>query len=311
MSPRGAGARAAAAERDRVIRVAQREMQVVQHHDDRLGAAARQRGHRVERGDLLAEVEMRRRLVQQQQRRILREERGQREAPPLAPGQRARVARVEAGETECRERVRARVDIRRRFPLPAREVRMAADERGLQHRRREESRRCPAAGSPRRRARSRRPRAASGVPSYAISPAAGGREPGERRDERRLARAVRPDDDPALAGAHVEVEPGDERAARDRQRETPARQPGRFVRHERPRVQQREEHRDADERGDHPDGQLDRRGDRCAPACPRARSSAPPASALAGQQQALIVADHEPQRMRDDETDEARRCRRS
>ena len=116
-----------------MIGVAQREMQVVQHHDERRAALARERRQRVERGDLLPEIEVRRRLVEQHQRRVLRDERRERDAAPLAAGERAHVARLEAGEAEARERGARAVDVGRGFPLPAREMRMPADERGLEH----------------------------------------------------------------------------------------------------------------------------------------------------------------------------------
>ena len=76
---------------------------------------------------------MRRRLVQQEQRRILRDERREREAPPFAAGERSRIAPVEAGESEGRQRRARPLDIGGRFPLPAREMRMPTDERGLEH----------------------------------------------------------------------------------------------------------------------------------------------------------------------------------
>ena len=60
-------------------------------------------------------------------------------------------------------------------------------------------------------------------------------ESGERRDERRLAGAVWTDDRPAFAGAHVEIESGDERASSYRQREGATRKTGCVARHARPR----------------------------------------------------------------------------
>ena len=80
----GADARAAIAERDRVIGEARREMQIVEHHDDRLAALARERRHDVERRDLLAEVEVRRGLVEKEDLRVLRDERGERQAAAFA-----------------------------------------------------------------------------------------------------------------------------------------------------------------------------------------------------------------------------------
>jgi hypothetical protein len=81
-----AAVRAAAAERNRVIGETRGEVQVVEHHDDRPAALARERRHDLQRRDLLAEIEMRRWLVEQEELRVLGDERGVREAPPLATG---------------------------------------------------------------------------------------------------------------------------------------------------------------------------------------------------------------------------------
>jgi len=61
-----------------------REMKIVQHHDDRLAALARKRRHDLQCSDLLTEIEVRRRLVQEEDLRILRDERGEREPASLA-----------------------------------------------------------------------------------------------------------------------------------------------------------------------------------------------------------------------------------
>ena len=79
--------RAAAAERDRVVGVAQREMEVVQHHDDGLAVVMRKARDHVERGDLMDEVEMRRRLVEQDEVGVLRQDGRQRDPAPLAAGE--------------------------------------------------------------------------------------------------------------------------------------------------------------------------------------------------------------------------------
>ena len=99
-----------------MVGVAHREMEVVQHHDDRLAAVGRYRRQHVERGDLVDEIEMRRRLVEQHELGVLRDDRGQRDPAALAAGQRAHVAAAsKSGEAEARER-RARASDSAAFP---------------------------------------------------------------------------------------------------------------------------------------------------------------------------------------------------
>ncbi len=104
-------ARAAAGKRDDVIRVAHREMELVQRHDDRLALGARQRGQRVERRDLVAGIEMRGRLVEQHQAGRLRHQRRQGDAPALPARERAHVARRELRDAEPRQRRAGALDV--------------------------------------------------------------------------------------------------------------------------------------------------------------------------------------------------------
>src|ERR1043165_6497497 len=80
-----------------------------------------------------------------------------------------------------------------------------------------------------------RPERGDGFAVVANLAGVGRLETGERAHERRLARAVRSDDDPHLALPHIEIEPRDERAGRDGVRKAAARK-FRNVRHERTRL---------------------------------------------------------------------------
>ena len=162
---------------------------------------------------------------------------------------------------------------------------MAADERDLEHRRGKVVDAVLRAGTPRRRARSRAASVASVAAVVARSrPASGAAQSGERAQQRRLAGAVGPDDRPALAGAR----------RRSRARGTacgPAIASGELAAGESaaarahrapPRASSNRNSRHADQRGEHADRQLQRARPACAPACRRATSSVPPASAAAG-----------------------------
>jgi hypothetical protein len=195
----------------------------VQHHDDRPAVVARQRAHRVERGNLLAEIEVRRGLVQEEQRGILRHERRQREAPPFAAGERSRIARRRARRGRTPTALPAPARHRRPTPTasardagcrPTSAVSSTGGGEVIDAVLRQES------ADPRALAR-----AECGERRSVVGDLAGSRgpEPGERGDERGLAGAVRPDDGPALARAHVEIEAGGECPSRDRQRQAAAR----------------------------------------------------------------------------------------
>ena len=69
-------------ERDEVVGVARGEVEVVQHHDDRGAATGVEVGEQVEHLDLVGDVEVGRRLVEQQQVGALRQ--GHRDPDPLA-----------------------------------------------------------------------------------------------------------------------------------------------------------------------------------------------------------------------------------
>ena len=111
---------------------------------------------------------------------------------------------------------------------------MAADERGLEHRRGKEiDRVLREIAAPQRTLARPEPRKRRTVVGNLAR--RGSEEAGERCDERRLPGAVRADDRPAFAGADVEIESGDERAPPDREREAAACETRRGSAHDRPR----------------------------------------------------------------------------
>jgi len=168
----------------------------------------------LEHGDLMIEVEVGERLVQQIQARLLRQQRGNGQALALAAGERVHLAAAEAGEVHRRQRLARDALVLLPFPVPAAEVRMAADQRRLQHGRLEGievSLRQQAAqlGGAARIQRgivlaAERNRAGLGLT-----------QAGQCRQQRRLAGAVAAEDGHPLAGGEVEAEPGGDAHAAD------------------------------------------------------------------------------------------------
>src|SRR5438270_4085047 len=78
---------------------------------------------------------MRRRLVQQKEKRILYEERGDRDPATLASGKRSHIAPFEPFEAYRNEGVPRELDIAARLVLPPRKLRVTSDQHGLEHRR--------------------------------------------------------------------------------------------------------------------------------------------------------------------------------
>ena len=83
-----------------MVGVARREVEVVQHHHDRGAAAGVELGEQVEHLDLVGDVEVGRRLVEQQQVGALRE--GHRDPHPLALAARQLVDRAVGEVDRCR-----------------------------------------------------------------------------------------------------------------------------------------------------------------------------------------------------------------
>ena len=106
LARRAGGVHPAVAQRDEVVGVAARLVEVVEHHHDRAAALAHEVVEQVEHVDLVREVEERRRLVEQEDLGLLRERHRDPRALALAAGElveRARrVGRSIAGGGERR-----------------------------------------------------------------------------------------------------------------------------------------------------------------------------------------------------------------
>ena len=155
---------------------------------------------------LVGEVEVRRRLVEQQQRRVLEQRGRERDALALAAGERLHVAVGEVGEEQAAEDALDLADRSRRSSgaAPA-GVAPVRERRGLAHRRRK--RIGPELRAPGAPVGERRRRPVGELDAVDADRAGGDRkDAGERREQRRLAGAVRADDDPALAGGDAQVE---------------------------------------------------------------------------------------------------------
>ena len=189
---------------------------------------------------------MRRRLVEQQQAGSCATSAAsatRRRSPPDSVRDVARRRPARPNRASARARTRCR----RRTPTASGRVRMAADESGLEHRGREESRRSPAARNPPLHCPRARAQRSDRHPVVRDRARGGRAQPGECAQQRRLAGAVGADDRPALAGAHVEVEAGAQRAIGDREREPAAGEARRASRSSRrPRASKKKERRHAD-----------------------------------------------------------------
>ena len=120
-------------QQQRLVAEMRRQIDVVQHHDQRglfvADAAADQFQHR----DLVVEVEMRQRFVEQIDARLLHQQGGQRHALAFAAGQRVDRTLRQIGQPQRRQRLARQRFVRRAFPVPARQMRVAADQHGFQH----------------------------------------------------------------------------------------------------------------------------------------------------------------------------------
>jgi len=157
---------------------------------------------------------MRRRFVEEEERRALQQRGGDRDALALAARERLHVARDEGRELQAIEDALDLVVVAHAVVEQCTDAEVAPtrERRRLAHGRGE--RVGPELRAPRapRREERRPPRRERDAVDTDAS--AGEREDaGERGEQRRLAGAVRTDDDPALAGLDAEVEPLDEGAA--------------------------------------------------------------------------------------------------
>ena len=106
----------------------------MQDHDRRLVARTDRGRELFEQRQLMRQVEVARRLIKEEQSRLLSQQRSERYAPPLAARERAHVARFGACHVCRRQRVARDANVVRAFPLPSRKMRMPADQHGFEHR---------------------------------------------------------------------------------------------------------------------------------------------------------------------------------
>ena len=168
-----------------------------------------QRAHLVQHAEelqLVADVEVRRRLVEQQHPRLLRQAAGQRRELPLAGRERARAAARPAGAMPVCSSARATAASSVGVERPERAaVRIAAERHALRDR-------SARPGPPPRdvtsasaRASASRGHSASGRPQSRTSPAAGSSRPASARTSVDLPAAFGPTSDERLAGVEREA----------------------------------------------------------------------------------------------------------
>ena len=116
---------------------ARRQVEVVHGEQHALRAIARQPDQVLQHQHLVMQVQVRHRLVQKQQRRILGNQRRQRHALALAAGKREHIALLESGEIHRAQGSHCELAIVLAFPLPARKIRVASEHHALQHARAE------------------------------------------------------------------------------------------------------------------------------------------------------------------------------
>ena len=145
------------------------------------------------------------RLVEQKQLWLLCQQRCERDAPPLASRKRAYVARLGARHIGSGKRLARDPQIVCAFPLPARKMRMAADEHGFEHGCGE--RVAVVLQEQAAQARNVAARECSQGLSTKLDRACRRiAQSGEGVQQRRLARAVATQDRPALSGQHCKIE---------------------------------------------------------------------------------------------------------
>ena len=174
-------------------------------------ALARQAPQVLEHGHLVVQVEVRHRLVEQQQRRILRQQRRQPHALAFAAGQRGDVVVGQRAQVHRVQRGMRDAAVVRALPGPAAQVRMAAEQHhvgdagaeGIVLRLRQQAALA--------RQLAHRP---VGQRLALEHDASGTRraQPGQRVQQRGLAAAVGPQHAPQFAAMHLQVEGVDQRA---------------------------------------------------------------------------------------------------
>src|SRR5688572_30358538 len=120
-------------EQQRLVGIASGEADVVEAHDDG-PSRVREPAADFEHDDLMPRVELLDWLVEQVDRRILREYGGHGQPAALAAGKGPDIALIELREIDIGERLPRDIAIAVTFPLPEIDVRMAPDEYGVKHR---------------------------------------------------------------------------------------------------------------------------------------------------------------------------------
>ena len=109
------------------------ETDVVQAHDHG-SAGVREPPENPQHVELMLRIQLVYRFVEQEDGRILGEDRGDREPPPLTARQRCNVAVFEAGEIDRSQGTLCGCTVVRAFPGPEIEVWVTPDEHGLERR---------------------------------------------------------------------------------------------------------------------------------------------------------------------------------
>src|SRR5262249_37993759 len=144
-----------------------------------------------------------------------------------APGKGWHIARFGFRELNCCERGARDLIILRRFPLPARKMRMASDQRRLQHRR--GKRIIVVLRQNRAHARELATAPLAERPSGEVDATLGrDTQPSERVQQRRLASAIASQHGPTFAAPNRKIEAATDAPARDRYCETARLKQSRF-----------------------------------------------------------------------------------
>ncbi|KAH0439048.1 hypothetical protein KCU90_g3314, partial [Aureobasidium melanogenum] len=285
-----------AVEQQRMCREAPREIQVMARKQHCTPWLARPGAQRFQTVDLVVQIQMRERFVEQQQRCLLAQHGCQRDTLPFATREREHVARSKCGEAQAVERGMRGSTIGLAFPPPAAQMRKTVQHHDVEHARAE---RIGCTLRHQRATLRERQRPPVGETHAVEFDMAGRRlrQTGERGEQSCLARAVGPGNAPDLAGV--------ERVRERVEQGTHARAQGQALRAERHvgevvRIHHRRLRSSIQRNTGTPTIDVITPTGNCAGAITR----------RGRQQHALIVAEREPQHMRYDKADKADGARR-
>ena len=208
-STRPTTAGAPAVEQRHAIAPLRRQVEIVHHHDDG-GAGALLGGEQLEQLELMAHVERRRRLVEHQGRRLLRQRPRQQHALALAARQLAERARRQLEDAGVGHGALGGGDVGGGLEAERAEPRASAHEHDLERRERELERLVLQHGGDQARALARRQRREIALVDGDLA----GRRRQQAEQEarqRRLAGAVGAEDADELAAPDIEVDVDEER----------------------------------------------------------------------------------------------------